>query len=375
MESPSTTKRIVAFGHFDLEGARSWVIRTGLGERGCEVTLCRTEAEGLFAKYTDLGRRWNAMPAKPDAIYVPFLGHYLMLLAWRLGRREGIPVILDAFLSLYDTEVHDRKRVSRWSPHAWFLWFTDWLACHLATVVLLDTEEHKRYFVDTFGLTPEKILVLPIGCRTDLFLPLPPRGRGPGGGGWDNQKQEQTQFTIRFHGTFIPLQGIDTILLAAKELQDRGENVTFELAGKGQTYPAMRRLADELGLRNVQFLGTLTMTELPAFVNGADICLGIFGASGKAARVIPNKAYEVIACGRPLVTGRTPASERVFRHGQDSFLVTSGDPHALAEAILTLRNDEQLRKKIGEGGLRLSQAQFQPRTIVASLTEWLETYG
>ena len=220
---------VVAFGSFDLEGARSWVIRTGLQEHGYRVALCRTEVRGLFGKYRDLWRRWKECSASASAIYVVFLGHYLMPLAWWLSRHRNIPVIFDAFLSLYDTEVHDRARVSRFSPRAWILWCTDWLSCRLATVVLLDTDEHKEYFVRKYGIDGRKILVVPVGCRTDLFHPEP-----------RSEPHHQTvPFRVEFHGTYIPLQGTEIILAAARELQERGEQVQFTLVGT-QTERALR---------------------------------------------------------------------------------------------------------------------------------------
>lgn len=356
---------IVAFGSFDLEGARSWVIRAGLQEHGFTVSMCRTETRGFLQKYGDLLRQWRELQGSASAMYVVFLGHYLMPLAWWLGRRAGIPVVFDAFLSLYDTEVDDRRRVSRLSPRAWFLKFLDWFACVLADVVLLDTEEHKKYFVECIGVAPEKILVLPIGCRNDLFTPpSTPLGTGSSG-----------SFLVEFHGTFIPLQGIETILGAAKILQEHHENVHFTLIGKGQTFETMRTLARNQNLNNVEFAGFVAMRDLPRFMNKADICLGIFGTTPKADHVIPNKAYEVIACGKPLLTGRTAAAVRAFRDGQNAVLARPGDPADLAEKILILKRDPVLRERIGEEGKKLSEERLQPGTIVLPLVDWLRSHG
>jgi glycosyltransferase involved in cell wall biosynthesis len=349
---------IVAMGHFDLEGGRSWVLRKGLEEHGWTVTLCRTEAKGVLGKYRDLTRQWNVMKEKPDAVYVPFLGHWTLPLTWRLARKQKIPIVFDAFLSLYDTEVCDRKRLPRWHPKAWFLWWTDWLCCRLCDVVLLDTEEHKQYFAHRYKIPAEKILALPIGCRTDLFTP----GKAPA---------HREECIVAFHGTFIPLQGIDTILRAARLLQDAEVNVRFRIIGKGQTSKAMHALASELALQHVEFRGAIPMAELPELLHDADICLGIFGTTAKADRVIPNKAYEILNAGKPLLTGRTTAAMRVLKDGDNALLCEPGNPQALADAILRLRDDPALRKHLAENGHRLSLQRFQPRAIVEPLAEWL----
>jgi len=350
---------ICAFGCFDPSGARSWVIRTGLEKNGYSITFCNTSEPGLVRKFLDLVRRWKEMAASADALYVVFLGHYYMPLAWWLGKRRGIPVILDAFLSLYDTDVCDRRRFSPWSPHAWLLWLVDFFACHLASVVLLETEEHKEYFMRRYALRPEKILVLPIGSRTDLFLPE------------EKQEASHQSFIVEFHGSFIPLQGIETILRAAKELSE--EPVIFDIIGKGQTYPAMRTLAQELKLTNVRFSGNIPMEEIPARLHSADICLGIFGSTAKTQRVIPTKAYEILNCGCPMITARTPAIERLLRDRCHALLVPAADPKALAQAIVELKNDSNLRENIAQNGRRLSLELFQPTTIVTPLVTWLKS--
>ncbi len=376
--------RIVAFGHYDLDGGRSWAIRTGLAEHGCEVILCRTEAKGITGKYRDLLRQWKALKAKPDAVYVPFLGHWILPLAWWLTRRPRIPLVFDAFLSLYDTEVHDRKRYGAWHPTAWFFWVTDWLCCRLNDVVLIDTPEHAAYFTQTFGVPTAKMLPLPIGCRTDLFTPkhdiLVSRSNPNARDGaalrraQDDTVASGTQpLQVEFHGTFIPLQGIEVILQAAKILQDHEEDIRFRIIGKGQTYAAMRALAQSLLLTNVEFAGQVPMADLPTLVREADVCLGIFGTTDKALRVIPNKAYEVLSAGAALVTGRTPAALRALQDGEDALLVTPGDPLALADALTQLHADPALRLRLAEKGLALSLRAFQPHAIVAPLVAWLRS--
>ena len=66
------------------------------------------------------------------------------------------------------------------------------------------------------------------------------------------------------------------------------------------------------------------------------LCLGIFGTSGQAQRVVPNKAFDALAMARPLLTGDTPASREAFEHGRHAWLCPTGSAEALAAAIGTL---------------------------------------
>lgn len=351
---------ICAFGYDFLGGARYWVIATGLKERGFDVIECSTQKRGFLAKYRDLCGKYWKLRKQIDVMFVPFPGHYVMPLAWLLGRITGKPIVFDVFVSLYDTNVEDRKSVPAGSLHARTLSFMDWLSCTLADVILIDTELQKQYFVERYGIQTEKILVLPVGCRTDVFQPQPSREHGA------------DTCTVLFHGTFIPLQGIEIILHAAAEVQRRDPTVKFHIIGGGQTYEEIRRLAEVLHLENVAFAPYQPMEELAEAIADADMCLGIFGTSEKAQRVIPHKVYDILCMGKPLITGDTPAARSALLHGTNAILTKPGDAAALAEAILELKGDMEMRQKIAESGRKLFQETFLPRTITVPLAAWLD---
>ncbi len=67
--------------------------------------------------------------------------------------------------------------------------------------------------------------------------------------------------------------------------------------------------------------------------------------------MIPNKAYEAIACGTPLVTADTVASRELLVDGESALLVPPGDPAALAAAIRRIAADPELARRLSEGGL------------------------
>ena len=91
--------------------------------------------------------------------------------------------------------------------------------------------------------------------------------------------------------------------------------------------------------------------RLPDELHRAGCALGIFGTSDKAARVIPNKAFQALACGTPLVTADTPAARELLVDGESALLVPPGDPEALAAALRRLAADPELARRLGDGGL------------------------
>ena len=196
----------------------------------------------------------------------------------------------------------------------------------------------------------------------DLFLPK-------------EQDSDNDVFIVEFHGTFIPLQGIETILEAAHFLEKRGESIRFHLFGKGQTYKRMRMLSEKLKLFTVKFFDSIPLEKIPQAINNADICLGIFGTTKKADRVIPTKAYEILLCGKPMITGRTTAAMRVLCDREAALLSAVGSGEELAERILELKENPKLREHIAKNGHTLSLERFQPQTIVIPLVQWIRAHS
>ncbi len=305
---------------------RHWNICRSLKAEGSEIIECHTKARGFFRKCADLMRQYRHQRDGADTVLVTFPGHYLVPLAWLLTRRPRKRLIFDAFISLHDTLVSDRKKVAPWNPYAWCLFLLDWLSCHLADDVLIDTEAHRQFFIRTFHLKPERIRVIYLGTREDLFTPKKSETI--------NQKPITNRpFEVLFYGTYIPLQGVEHIIEAARILQTTHPNIHMTLVGSGQTFPSIHAFAQKYQLQNVTFRNRIPYVELIDLIRGADLCLGIFGTSGKAKRVIPHKVYDAVACGIPVLTADTPAIREKFQDGQGVILCRAGDPQAIAERI------------------------------------------
>ncbi len=150
----------------------------------------------------------------------------------------------DAFLSLYNTVVEDRRLVGPRHPLALLLWGVEWLACRAADRVVLDTDAHGRYFIETFRVPERKVRRVFVGAETAFFTAAATRAKA--------HNAERHPFTALFYGQFIPLHGIDTVVRAAR-LCD-GENIRWLLIGKGQEAPRIRALIDELRPQNLEWI-------------------------------------------------------------------------------------------------------------------------
>ncbi len=333
-------------GHFDPTYARNRTMAKALRRAGATVITLTdprrypTRTPALLAR----GRR-EAL----DLLLVGFPGHADVAAAKALGLAKGVPVIFDAFVSLWETTEDRGRRLSRLGSRR----IEDWVSCRLADIVLLDTATHADFFRDWIGVPVHRLRTAWVGSDDELFHPRPRVAR-PG-------------FRVLFYGTFIPLHGVDTILRAAKLLQDAGDEAEFVLVGAGQTYGSARALADRLHLTAVRFEPRMQVDVLAAEIARSDLCLGIFGDSPKAARVIPNKVFDALAMARPVVTADTPAAREVLVHGANAWLCPAGDPRSLADAIRALRADEGARLRMATAGYELFRSRFSLEALSSTM--------
>jgi glycosyltransferase involved in cell wall biosynthesis len=343
------------FGHLDPGYARNRIVAKALRRAGASVVDIG-DRRRFLARTPYLARAGWA--ADPDLILVGFPGHSDVATAKLVSLRRRVPVVFDALVSLWETNVLDRELVPRHGLAEYRYRMTDRVACSLADAILLDTEAHIAWFRAAFGVPARKLHRLWVGADDELMTPCNPSA-GDG------------RFTAFFYGSFIPLHGVEHIIGAARRLQVDDPEVRFVLCGSGQTLPAVQRLTASEGVSNVEFLGRRPVPELRRLICAAGVCLGIFGTGTKARSVIPNKVFDALACGRPVITGDTPAVREAFTHGEDIWLCTAGDASALATAITKLRADADARARVATAGHELFKRRFSIDALAADVSRTL----
>lgn len=278
-------------------------------------------------------------PAQPDA--VP---------AWVAARAHRAPLVADMMISLSDTLAGDRALAGRGAGAV--LSGVDRMTLRLADLVMADTRAGARWLAERFGVPADRLVVVPVGAEPERF-PAVPEPAGPP--------------TALFYGKLAPLHGVATVLEAAR----RPGVPPVRLIGDGQLGPW---LAGELARDRPPGLTWerwVPYERLGDEVGGAAVCLGIFGTSDKAARVVPNKVWQAMAAGRPVVTADTPAAREELEDGRTALLVPPGDPDALAAALVRLAGDRALRARMGAAARAAYLERGAPRAAAARLREAL----
>lgn len=358
--------RVLAAGSFDPEFERNQRLLALLAAAGHDVTVCQVDIWGANryaivqrSKASTLMRALIAYPklvsrfirsARADVVLVLYPGWFDMFVVGVLAHFRRMPVVFDPFISLSDTVVADRALASERSLVGRTCRLIDGLSLALATRVLADTPQHAELYAALGRLAPTRIGVVPIGADDDVFTPQP--------------NIEPAPRRVLFYGTYIALHGLPTIIAAAEQLEP--DDITVRLIGTGQEQDAVDRLLKRGRPANVEILDWIPFEQLPREIASATVCLGIFGTSDKARRVIPNKVFQCLAVGRPVITGDTPAIRTAFTPSEVA-TSTPGDPSALANAIRHLVNNPETREALANAGQHRYRETFSSETIGRAL--------
>ncbi len=340
--------RVVLWGTCDIDKPRVRILRDGLRANGIELIECRVDLwSGIRDKSQIKGAgRWLRILARILAAYPHLAWRYLSLpphqwvllgypavidvfairiLAWLRGAR----VAMDWFLSAYDTVVLDRRIIGPRHPVAWLLRAVEWLAVRATDRVFMDTRTHATRMERLFSLPAGTCGSVWVGVEGGVFRP----DRRDHVATTTDSDNSPDALRVLFYGQFIPLHGIPVIVEAARLL--RGEPIEWLLIGEGQEAAHVHSLIDREPLPRLRWIKWADYPELLRHIADADLCLGIFGTSDKAASVIPNKVFQIMAMAKPLVTRDSEAiRELIPSPSVLAQLVPAGDPQALADAVM-----------------------------------------
>ncbi len=289
---------------------------------------------------------------RPDVIWVPCFRHRDIASAAVWKKKLGVPLVVDPLISAWEKEVIERRKWPLFSKAAERrrAWERD--LYRKADRVVLDTKAHADFFSAELAVSPEKISVLYLGAETDRYFPvIPPSSRPP--------------YEILFYGSFLPLQGVEVVVKAAALARDLP--AVWVMVGDGDQKNLVQKMAN--GLPNVRFEPWIENGRLNSRIAKADILLGIFGPTPKADIVIPNKVFQAMAAGRPLITRRASAFQGTLEGSDVIGWVEPDDPGAVANLVREWLEDPSQLHSRGLASRRLFEKYFRKDKLAAMLSE------
>lgn len=153
---------------------------------------------------------------------------------------------------------------------------------------------------------------------------------------------ESDVFVVTCVAEFIPRKNQEQLIEAVQMMVERGCRIACLLVGEGGTEERLKEKVKRAGIdSHVHFLGS--RHDIPNIVADSDVCVLVSRQEG-----LPRVLMEAMAGGKPVVATDIRGNRDLIRDGENGFLVPLGDAAATAEALMTLYEQPDLRKQMGQ---------------------------
>jgi len=213
------------------------------------------------------------------------------------------------------------------------------------------------------GDARSRLRTVPLGTDPALFRPGLPteevrsRYQLPPGGRW--------LVTV---ARLTPHKGVDTALRALAALGPGFEDVRYLAVGSGHQAPKLRQLAQDLGVADrFHLLSGVPDADLPALYNLGTLYLGLSRRMGQQVEGFGISLTEASASGLPVLGGRSGGVPDAVREGETGLLVEPEDIGAVAAAVRQLLGNQELARRLGDGGRAAAETYFNWRRVTEDL--------
>ncbi len=208
-----------------------------------------------------------------------------------------------------------------------------------ADLITCDAEHLVDRMVE-LGADREKIRVIYFGTDTQTFTP---QCRQPGFGE-ELQLGSDSLLVISLR-RLDPVYDVGTLIRAIPRVLDQVPNARFLIAGDGEQREELQQLAASLGVGDsVRFVGLLSSEQLPRYLASADVYVSTALSDGGLAA----STAEAMACGLPVVITRFGDNEKWVTDGVGGFVIPPGEPGILAERLIYLLKNQEVRRRFGQ---------------------------
>ncbi|MGI9205026.1 MAG: glycosyltransferase family 4 protein [Woeseiaceae bacterium] len=155
--------------------------------------------------------------------------------------------------------------------------------------------------------------------------------------------------TVGYIGWMNPQDHLENLMEVARIIRvDKGrDDIGFILIGSGDSYPSLVKIRDEKGLgESVRMPGTIPWKEAVSALSATDICVQPDLPTSFNVNLTMNKLMEYMALGKATVAYEM--TETCFTGADTVVYVKDSTAEALAESIIRLADDPQLRRNLGD---------------------------
>jgi len=283
--------------------------------------------------------------------------------AWLLARLKRVPFLFEV-RDLWPTfaiavGVLKNPLLIRMSK-----WLERFLVRHADRVMV----NSPGYVGHVTELGARRVELVPNGADPAMFDPA------EGGRSFRASHHLEQNFVVMYAGAHGMSNDLGVVLAAARLLEDAPE-IHLVLVGDGKEKAGLQAQAAQMRLANVTFLAPVPKTEMAETLAGADACLAILMPIKAYQTTFPNKVFDYMAAGRPVVLAIDGVIRQVIEQAGGGVFVRPGDPQALAEGIRKLARDRAGSAAMGQAGRRYVEQHFARSSSAEKLAGIVEEMG
>jgi glycosyltransferase involved in cell wall biosynthesis len=208
-------------------------------------------------------------------------------------------------------------------------------SCKSVDIVVVNSEYMRNNVVTWYGISSDKIVVIPNGIDLRRF------------GACDHKLMLEGDPAILYLGNLGRRKGVDILIQSIANLRSKLPHMKLHLVGSG-FMSDFKLLAKKKGIEKyVVFHGWVANSMIPYYYKSADFC--VFPSRHEGFGIV---ILEAMASGIPIIASDIGSFREIIGNGRSALLFRQGDSTALSKAILALYQDLDLRKKISQAALR-----------------------
>jgi colanic acid biosynthesis glycosyl transferase WcaI len=233
--------------------------------------------------------------------------------------------------------------------------------------IVVLSEGFRRTLVEGKGVSPEKIIVIPVWLDAKDITPLDQENP------WRREMGiPPEKFVILYAGTIGLVSGAEIIVEVAQSLASYPE-IQFLMVGDGYAKEQVQAQASNLGLQNIRFLPFQPRERLSELQATADISL-VTLSPGRGRTSVPSKVLGYMAAARPIIASVDEACDTasLVEEANCGLVVPPGNGEALAQAILYYYNNPSERISSGKNGLGYFLEKFDKKRVTKQYIDLIE---
>lgn len=245
------------------------------------------------------------------------------------GTVAALSGIKGYYLSVWGSDIYDFPKKS--FVHKLMLRYSLSKAAYLMSTSVAMATEGKKY-------TNKEFIITPFGVDMDLFNPS------------KRNREDNSDFIIGTVKGLYYKYGIDYLLKAVRIIRDEHRDIPLKvrIAGDGKDRGEFIRLAEELQISDcINWLGFISQNEAAKEWANMDVAVIPSVLESESFGVA---AVEAEACGTPVVISNIPGLMEATKPDISSIVVPRMDERALADAIVSLFENPEMRKQLGKNG-------------------------